>query len=178
MLNILIAIASASFASANTKGPLIFRVLRIEFVAEAIGIEDLFCYGEAYGDEAKKRRARYDVTVFCVAIAIIGSCIYSCILVFNLAYYEIEWPDDVPDDVLETNKESSNVYTAALTTILCFVASIVTFSVIALSARNEDLTKKRLFFFKLIDCLISVIVKFGRKRIGFIELEDHMKDEK
>jgi len=167
MLNILIAIASASFASANKKGPLIFRVLRIEFVAEAIGIEDLLCYEEAYED--KERHRRYKVMVFCVLIAVVGSCVYSCGLIWYMVDLEIEWEAD--NGPLESKKESSHIYVAIGSLIFCFVSSVVIFFVVTFSTRKwtSDHIRKRSLFYKFIDFVICLVVKFGRKNIGFIE---------
>ena len=169
MLNILIAIASDSFASANTKGPLIYRVLRIEFLAEAISIEDLFCYDEAYGDERKKIRWRYNVMLFFVLIAGVGSCVYSCSIIWRMADFEVEW--EAGSKPLEPNKNASCLYVAIGSLIFCVVFSIVTFFVVAFSARKWtiDQSKEHSVFYKFIDYIICLVVNFGRRMVGFIE---------
>jgi len=175
MLNILIAIASASFASANTRGPLIFRVLRIEFVAEAIGIEDLLCYEEAYED--KEKHIRYKVMVFFVLTAVVGSCVYSCGLIWYMVDFEIEWEAD--NGPSESKKERSHLYVAICSLIFCFVSSVVIFFVVTFSTRKwtSDHLRKRSMFYKFIDFIVCLVVKFGRKNIGFIEQDSFIPHE-
>jgi len=176
MLNIVIAIASESYVWAKENGPLIFRALRIEFLAEVISVEEMFgvennsmvkctsCISKEQGNSYRNgQTSGLRRTASLIILVFLGFLTYATVTIYMLYSLDVDG---------QNSRDALFLLSAVGSLIGCVVCMLVCFSYLAYAALfPTNIFQKRkdsLGLLNVLDHITYAITQLGTKVIGFL----------
>jgi len=174
MLNIVIAIASESYVWAKENGPLIFRALRVEFLAEVISVEEMFCveHNSMIKCTSQKQDISYRIgqisglrrTASLIILVFLGFLTYATVTIYMLYSLDVGG---------QNSRDASFLTTAVVSLIGCVVCTLICFSYLVYAALfSTNIFQKRKdslgLLNNILDHITYAITQLGTKVIGFL----------